>query len=90
MRHVFLALALTVSLSAAPAFAKDSPSQASASDPEQAIKCRKIEVTGSLVKRGKVCKTVAEWKRIQENGNHVARATWEGGLVCSGGECRGN
>lgn len=37
------------------------------------IVCRRIEVTGSLVKRGRVCRTQDEWNRIAENGNYNAR-----------------
>lgn len=42
-------------------------------DPNQRVRCRLVEVTGSLVKRGRVCRTVAEWRRITENGNYNAR-----------------
>ena len=87
MRQFFLALALTSSLSLAPAFANTESSKPAASDPDQAIKCRKVEVTGSLVKKGRVCKTIAEWKQIQSNGNRTARAIIESGNVCAGGSC---
>lgn len=87
MRHLVLALALTSSLSIAPAFANTESSKPAVSDPDQAIKCRKVEVTGSLVKKGKVCKTIAEWKQIQSNGNRTARAIIESGNVCAGGSC---
>jgi hypothetical protein len=90
MRVFILAIALTTSLSAAPVLAGNEaarPTNAAAADPDQAIKCRKVEVTGSLVKKGKVCKTIAEWKEIQANGNRTARAIIESGAVCSGGSC---
>lgn len=48
-------------------------------DPDQAIKCRRVDITGSHVKKGKVCKTVAEWKRIIDNGNRTARAVVQEG-----------
>lgn len=55
------------------------------------IRCRTISVTGSLAKRGRVCRTAREWTRLQEDGNEHARKTWEGGMICGGGpECRGN
>jgi hypothetical protein len=79
MRHIFLAIALTASLSISPAFADQGTNKPAVSDPDQAIKCRKVEVTGSLLKKGKVCRTIAEWKKIQENGNRVARAVVEEG-----------
>ncbi len=93
MRVFVLALALTTSLSAPPAFAANEnakPVKTASADPDQAIKCRKVEVTGSLVKKGRVCKTVAEWKQIQANGNRTARAIVESGAVCAGGSCSGN
>lgn len=87
MRHIILATLLTASLSVTPAFANESASTTAASDPDQAIKCRKVEVTGSLLKKGKVCRTIAEWKKIQANGNRTARAIVESGNVCAGGSC---
>jgi hypothetical protein len=90
MRVFILAIALTTSLSAAPVVAgnEDAKSVKTAStDPDQVIKCRKVEVTGSLVKKGKVCKTIAEWKEIQASGNRTARAIIESGAVCAGGSC---
>lgn len=87
MRHILIGLALTSSLIGAPSVANDSSSKTVASDPDQAIKCRKVEVTGSLVKKGKVCKTIAEWKEIQANGNRTARLIAESGNICSGGDC---
>ena len=90
MRVFILALALTTSLSAAPVLAGNEqakPVKTPSTDPDQVIKCRKVEVTGSLVKKGKVCKTIAEWKEIQANGNRTARAIVESGAVCAGGSC---
>lgn len=88
MRRLILAFALIsltgiapISASADDAVAAPKPDL----DPDQAIKCRKVEVTGSLVKKGKVCKTVAEWKRIIDNGNRVARAVWEQGAKPTNG-----
>lgn len=59
-------------------------------DADDKIRCRRIEVTGSHIRREKVCKTVGEWRRLADRGNEVARQQWEGGLICSGGPCRGN
>lgn len=89
MRHFIVGIALTASLSIAPAFAYSEPAKAAeqATDPDQVIKCRKVEVTGSLVKKGRVCKTIAEWKEIQSNGNRTARMIAESGQVCAGGQC---
>jgi hypothetical protein len=99
MRNIIIAIALTATFSLTPTLANNEASKAAAPvaaapaapDPDQEVKCRKIEVTGSIVRKGKVCKTVAEWKRIDNNGNRVARAIVASGNTCSGGElCRGN
>ena len=37
------------------------------------IVCRKLEVTGSLVKKDRVCMTNAEWKEASRIGNSEAR-----------------
>ncbi|OWK29094.1 hypothetical protein [Sphingomonas mucosissima] len=39
--------------------------------------CRKIEITGSLVRKERVCKTKAEWRRVEEQGNRQGRAILE-------------
>jgi hypothetical protein len=57
-------------------------------DPDQQIKCRKIQVIGSLIRKVKTCRTIAEWRRLQQAGNDAARAI-VGENICSGGECRG-
>lgn len=38
------------------------------------IRCRTIEVTGSLAKKGRVCRTDKVWRQLQNNGNEEARA----------------
>lgn len=87
MRNILAAIILTASLTALPVSADQGSAKPAASDPDQAIKCRKVEVTGSLVKKGKVCRTIAEWKEIQANGNRTARMIAETGGVCAGGDC---
>lgn len=77
----------------APAAAQDAPTAPVAStatpanDADQQIRCRRIEVTGSLVRRERICKTVAEWRRLSDRGNDVARAQMDNGRVCAGGTC---
>lgn len=61
-------------------------SDKTASDPDQTIRCRAVRVTGSLVKKGKVCKTLAEWRRITESGNENARRLVEDGTSRPGGQ----
>lgn len=43
-------------------------------DPRHAyyIRCRPVKVTGSLVKRGHVCRTNEQWTSMAENGNRQA------------------
>lgn len=39
------------------------------------IKCRKIEETGSLVKKARVCRTNEQWAQSWEKGNRNVRDT---------------
>lgn len=41
------------------------------------IKCRRLEETGSLVKKARVCRTNEQWKLSSSNGNQNARDTVE-------------
>jgi hypothetical protein len=72
----------------APASAPTSPDGklAKASDPDQAMRCRTVRVTGSLVKKGKVCKTLAQWRQMTESGNDLARRLVEDGTSRPGGQ----
>jgi hypothetical protein len=79
MRRKILGAAFSVSFLFAPAVADNASPDVAATDPDQKIKCRKVEVTGSLLKKGKVCRTAAEWRRIVESGNRTARAVVEEG-----------
>jgi hypothetical protein len=56
-------------------------------DPDQCVRCRSIQATGSLVRRERVCRTVAEWRRISQSGNDRARDVVGTGTICSGGQC---
>jgi len=58
----------------------------SASDADQAIRCRPVRVTGSLVKKGKVCRTLAEWRQMADSGNELARRLVEDGTSRSSGQ----
>ena len=70
--------------------AEMSPSQIKAHnaglDPTDAnyIKCRKSEVMGSLVKKQRVCRTIAQWKEASALGNEGTRDMVEG-FARSGG-----
>lgn len=69
----------------ATAFAKDAAASDDADSEDNKIRCRKLPVTGSLVKKTKVCRTVAEWRSISEKGNRNARDIIESGNACAGG-----
>lgn len=66
MRHQILGTVLSVSLLMAPAFAENVAVDTAATDPDQKIKCRRVEVTGSLLKKEKcVARSLnggASWK----------------------------
>lgn len=47
---------------------------ATATNPNDEQVCRRIEVTGSLARKERVCKSRGEWRRLAEAGNGVARA----------------
>lgn len=57
-----------------------------ASDPDQAMRCRTVRVTGSLVKKGKVCKTLAQWRQMTDSGNELARRLVEDGTSRPSGQ----
>lgn len=81
---------LWMPMTSAPLFAKDAAANDTATD-DNKIRCRKIEVTGSLVRKTKVCRTVAEWREISDKGNRNVRDIVESGQVCAGGSaCNGN
>ena len=87
-----IAAATILLLSASVASANSSSPPVTTSDisadPDQKIKCRKSLAPGSLVRKIKTCRTIAEWRRVIQAGNDAAR-TIVGENVCSGGECRG-
>jgi hypothetical protein len=41
------------------------------------IRCQTFDETGSLVKKTRVCKTNAGWRRYDEDGNDNARSTMD-------------
>jgi len=42
-------------------------------DPDEEMVCRRVEVTGSLARKERVCKTRGEWRRLTDAGNAAAR-----------------
>lgn len=77
MHHLtpFVALGLVV---AAPALAQEPAAQPTAAapaaeNPDDKIKCRSMAIIGSLSKKARICKTVAEWRKSRERGSEAAR-----------------
>ena len=55
---------------AMPALAQDKPAL-DRNDPS-ATRCKRIAVTGSLVRKERICKTNAEWRAMSEQQNRDA------------------
>ena len=55
---------------AMPALAQDKPAL-DRNDPG-ATRCKRIAVTGSLVRKERICKTNAEWRAVSEQQNRDA------------------
>jgi hypothetical protein len=69
---MFFALSVTTMLLQAAA-----PAPAPAAGSQDEMVCRRIEVTGSLARKERVCKTRLEWRRISDSSNSRARAIVE-------------
>jgi hypothetical protein len=82
-----IAIAPVAPISAQSTAPAASTSAAPDNDADQQIRCRRIAITGSLVRRERMCKTVAEWRRLSDRGNEVARAQLDEGRMCAGGLC---
>ena len=81
---LMLTLAL-LGLAAQDASTTAAPS--AAADPSQRVKCRSQVETGSLAKRIRTCRTVAEWRKVDEaQRNGAYRAIDQGAISC--GDCR--
>ena len=61
-------------------------SDATSAKSDNAMRCRTVRVTGSLVKKGKVCKSLAQWRQMTESGNELARHLVEDGTSRPGGQ----
>ncbi|MDR6852776.1 hypothetical protein J2Y54_002296 [Sphingomonas sp. BE123] len=70
---------MSIALLIAAAFQATTPAPSTAApDPNEKL-CKRIDVTGSLARKERVCKTRAEWTRLADAGNSVARAIVEHG-----------
>jgi hypothetical protein len=77
MKLAALLSALAVlALPAAPAFAGETTTEAASEklDPKDPnyVRCRKLSITGSLVKKERICKTNAEWAKANEEAQRNA------------------
>lgn len=63
-------LASGLIMMALPALAQDA-SKLDRNDPN-AVRCKRFQVTGSLVKKERICKTNAEWRAMAEQQNRDA------------------
>ncbi|CCW19796.1 hypothetical protein EBBID32_41660 [Sphingobium indicum BiD32] len=63
-------IASSLIVMAMPALAQDK-APLDKNDPD-AVRCKRFQVTGSLVKKERVCKTNAEWRAISEQQNRDA------------------
>ncbi|MHA6769309.1 hypothetical protein [Sphingobium ummariense] len=70
MKKIKAALAAGLFLASYPALAEDKP-KLDRNDPN-AVRCRRLDVTGSLVRKERICKTNAEWRAISEQQNRDA------------------
>lgn len=70
-------LGVSVTLAMLIQAASTTPVVATAPAGDDEMVCRRIEVTGSLVRRERVCKTRGEWRRLADSGNAGARAIVE-------------
>ena len=70
MRVLKAVIASSLFAIAMPALAEDKP-QLDRNDPN-AVRCKRLAVTGSLVRKERICKTNAEWRAISEQQNRDA------------------
>lgn len=60
-------------LTGAQAAQEDGAETAAEEDPSQRMRCETRRVTGSNVRRTRICMTVAEWERVATDGNRDVR-----------------
>lgn len=70
MRMFKAVIASSLIVMAMPVLAQDK-APLDKNDPN-AVRCKRFQVTGSLVKKERVCKTNAEWRAITEQQNRDA------------------
>lgn len=70
MRVLKAVIASGLFVMAMPALADEKP-KPERNDPN-AVRCKRLTVTGSLVSKQRICKTNAEWRAISEQQNRDA------------------
>lgn len=82
MRFVHLAICASLASIAAPTYAVAAPETNAGRDRDDPnyVRCRRLDVTGSLVKKTRVCKTNAEWARLAEQGQGNAQEIFQNNL----------
>mgnify|MGYP005670982043 FL=1 len=70
MRVLKAVIASSLFVMSMPALAEDKP-KLDRNDPN-AVRCKRLDVTGSLVRKERICKTNAEWRAISEQQNRDA------------------
>lgn len=70
MRILKAMIASSLFVMAYPALAEDRP-KLDRNDPN-ATRCKRLDVTGSLVRKERICKTNAEWRAISDRQNRDA------------------
>lgn len=70
MRMFKAVIASSLIVMAMPVLAQDK-APLDKNDPN-AVRCKRFQVTGSLVKKERICKTNAEWRAITEQQNRDA------------------
>lgn len=70
MRVLKVMMTACLAVIALPAMAEE-PSKLDRNDPN-ATRCKRIAVTGSLIRKERICKTNAEWRAISEQQNRDA------------------
>ncbi len=71
---VVLSAVAVLALPVSPVLANGTTEAAEKLDPKDPnyVRCRKLSVTGSLVKKERICKTNAEWARANEEAQRNA------------------
>lgn len=79
-------MAAPAALAADPAAAAEEKVAAAEAAEENPVVCKRLAVTGSRVKKEKVCKTQREWETHSQRAKEFMRGVERGGSHQAGGE----